>query len=384
MRLHGFLVCVSVAAACIAGSAVVSSADAEGAGKQAGDAQARTAIRRGLDWLKANQAADGHWSSAHYPATTALAMWAFAGSDHPNRATVCSNAAAFIEKHVQPDGGIYKPAIIGWIGGGLATYNTAICMTALHALDRTKYTRIILDARKFVAGSQLTGDSPVSGGFSYNPPKPGADQAKARADLSNTAWALRAMRETQDVEDLRPGGKAVDVNWKASVGFVGKFQNSDSSDTNNYGGFAYSLGGERGGTTVGKDGTVKLAGYGSMTYAGLESMIYAQVDRSDPRVRSAVEWAANHWSVDENPGMGSKGLFYYLNIMSKALSVYGTDTIARKDGEPIAWKRQLVDKLVATQQKDGSWVNKDNTFWEGDAALVTPYSILALQMALGK
>jgi squalene-hopene/tetraprenyl-beta-curcumene cyclase len=257
-------------------------------------------------------------------------------------------------------------------------------MTALHALDRTRYTKIILDARKFVAGSQLVGDSPVSGGFSYSPPKPGADQSKARADLSNTAWALRAMRETQDVEDLRPGGKAVDVNWKASLGFVEKFQNRDASDTNNYGGFAYSLTGERGGTTVGKDGTVKLAGYGSMTYAGLESMIFAQVDRTDPRVRSAVEWAANHWSVDENPGMGSKGHFYYLNIMSKALSVYGTDTIPRKDGEPIAWKRQLVDKLVATQRKDGSWVNKDNTFWEGDASLVTSYSVLALQMATGR
>lgn len=352
--------------------------------EQTSDDKAKAAIRRGLDWLKANQAEDGHWSSPNYPATTALALWAFARSDHPDRAAVCSKAAAFIEKRVQPDGGIYKPAIIGWLGGGLSTYNTAICMVALHALDRTKYAKTILDARKFVASSQLTGDSPVSGGFSYNPPRPGANPDKARADLSNTAWALRAMRETQDVEDLRPGGKTVDVNWNASLTFVEKFQNRDQSDATNYGGFAYSLGGERGGTTVGKDGTMKLAGYGSMTYAGLESMIYAQVDRADPRVRSAVEWAANHWSVDENPGMGSKGHFYYLNIMAKALSLNGADTLARKDGDPIPWKSQLVGKLVATQAKDGSWSNKDNTFWEGDAALVTPYSILALQMALGR
>jgi squalene-hopene/tetraprenyl-beta-curcumene cyclase len=192
------------------------------------------------------------------------------------------------------------------------------------------------------------------------------------------------MRETQDMEDLRPGGKAVDVNWNASLAFVEKFQNRDQSDATNYGGFAYSLSGERGRTTVGRDGTVRLAGYGSMTYAGLESMIYAQVDRTDPRVRSALQWAATHWSVDENPGQGTKGHFYYLNIMSKALSLNGADTLARKEGDPIPWKRQLVDKLLAMQQEDGSWINKDNSFWEGDAALVTPYSILALQMALGR
>jgi squalene-hopene/tetraprenyl-beta-curcumene cyclase len=375
---------VSVLCTCLIAATMASGADETKPAGQSPDDQAKAAILRGLDWLKANQSTEGSWSNTNYPATTALALWAFARSEHPDRAAVGAKAASFIERFIQPDGGIYKPATGARGSGGLSTYNTAVCMVALHAWDRAKYTQAILAARKYIAGSQLTGDSPATGGFGYDPAPPDADPKKARADLSNTAVALRAMRVTQDVEDLRTGGKSVDVNWNASLAFIEKFQNRDSADTNNYGGFAYDLGGERGGTAVGKDGTVKLAGYGSMTYAGLESMIFAQVDRTDPRVRSALQWAAAHWSVDENPGQGSKGLFYYLNIMSKALSLNGSDTLARKEGEPIPWKSQLVGKLVAMQQKDGSWVNKDNTFWEGDAALVTPYSILALEMAIGR
>lgn len=348
------------------------------------DTRAKEAIQKGLDWLKAKQAEDGSWSNTNYPATTGLALWAFARSDHPDRVTVGTKAAAFIERFIQKDGGIYKPATGGRGSGGLSTYNTAVCMVALHAWDKARYTEAILAARKYVAGSQLTGDSTAGGGFGYDPAPPGSDPKKSRGDLSNTAVALRAMRITQDVEDLRPGGKAVDIDWKSSADFVAKFQNTDVTDKANYGGFAYDLGGERGGTTTGKDGTVKLAGYGSMTYAGLESMIYAQVDRTDPRVRSALQWAAEHWSVDENPGMGSRGLFYYLNIMAKSLSLNGGDTLARKEGAPIPWKDQLVTKLVSLQKEDGSWANPDNSFWEGDAALVTPYSILALQMATSK
>jgi squalene-hopene/tetraprenyl-beta-curcumene cyclase len=113
-------------------------------------------------------------------------------------------------------------------------------------------------------------------------------------------------------------------------------------------------------------------------------MIYAHVKKDDPRVVSAVQWAARHWSVDENPGMGTKGLYYYYYIMAKALSLMQTDSIPGATGEPIPWKQQLMGKLVKVQQADGSWMNTDNTFWEGDAALVTAYGVLTLQYALAE
>ena len=40
--------------------------------------EAHAAIRRGMDWLIKQQAEDGHWSSADYPALTALPLWAMA------------------------------------------------------------------------------------------------------------------------------------------------------------------------------------------------------------------------------------------------------------------------------------------------------------------
>jgi hypothetical protein len=294
-------------------------------------------------------------------------------------------------------------------------------MTALYCYDRTKYAPMILKARQFVAASQLQGDSAGAGGFGYDqapPPAPSradvekmmAERAKregkpapteeevtqamarmggmsreARADLSNTGWALMAMRMTQDLEDTRPGtSKRADVDWEAAVKFVEKLQNTDENDKENHGGFGYESAGERGGTSVSKEGVVTLRGFGSMTYAGLESMIYAQVGRDDARVRSALQWASRHWALDENPGMGLKGLFYYYNILAKALNLAGGDALLTEKGEKIQWREQLIAQLVGAQKPDGSWANTDNTFWESDPALVTAYAVLTLEYAAGK
>jgi squalene-hopene/tetraprenyl-beta-curcumene cyclase len=340
-------------------------------------------MNKGLGWLKQQQKEDGSWSSPNFPAMTALGLWAFSRSEHPDKAEISGKAASFIEGFVQEDGGIYKIATGGRRSGGLATYNTALCMTALHSYDRLKYAPIILQAREFVAGSQLQGDSGDEGGFGYDH---ASRNKKGRGDLSNSGWAMMSMRITQDVEDLRPEtSKRVDVNWDAALKYMAKLQNSDKEDKEHYGGFGYERRGFIGGLfTRKKDGVVKLRGYGSMTYAGLEALIYAQVDRSDPRVQSAIEWASHHWSVDENPGMGHNGLFYYLNVMSKALSLYGANELTDDSDEPIPWKEQVVEKMAAIQRPDGSWVNTSNRFWEGDPVLVTAYAVLSLEYILGR
>jgi len=381
---------------------------------------ANVAQGKGLDWLKSMQKENGSWSDENFPAMTALGLWAFARSSHPDRSNVCAKAAAFIAGFAQEDGGLYKRSAGGHGSGGLSTYNTAICMTALHIYDQQRYAEVILKAREFVAHSQLQGDSPGAGGFGYDSkpqytpdretlvkmmterakseglPSPTEEEitqmmgrrkrmgAMSRADLSNTGWALMAMRLTQGIEDLRPSGsKRVDVDWVAATNFIAKLQNQDPDDSEQYGGFGYEMHGERGGVVVDrKKETVKLRGYGSMTYAGLESLIYAQVRRDDPRVVSSLQWAARHWSVDENPGMGIKGLYYYYNIMSKALSLTGSDVMVGDRGKQIPWKTELVRKLTALQQADGSWVNQDNQYWENNAVLVTTYVILTMQNCL--
>ncbi len=394
MRFSGYrsgvavLVCVGVMG--FAGLPAAAEADVA---ESASDVErsAEQAMRRGLDWMKSVQKGDGSWSNPNFPALTALGLWAFARSDHPDRLTVCAMAAGFVAGFAREDGGIYRPGGMGRSSGGLSTYNTAICMVALHAYDKAKYEGTILKAREFMVGSQLVGDSAGAGGFGYG--KPTTTTRKVmyklmgwgnRADLSNTGWAAQAMRLTQDMEDRRPGGKRVDIDWKAALAYVEKLQNQDADDADGYGSFGYETGGSRAGTKEDADGKVSLRGYGSMTYAGLESMIYAQVGLNDPRVRSALAWAADHWSVDENPGMGTKGLFYYYSIMGKALSLTRSPALTGSSGRTVPWQKELVEKLVASQRPDGSWVNENNHFWEGDASLVTSYALLTLEYAVGR
>ena len=342
-------------------------------------------MQRGFAWLQTHQKDNGAWSDENFPALTALGLWAFANGDHSARSSACARAAAFVAGFVQEDGGIYKVATGGRGSGGLSVYNTAICMTALHAYDRQRYASTILKARAFLAGAQFQGASGGSsaGGFGYERAGSGP---RSRADLSNTGWALMAMRATQDLEDLRPGTqKHADVDWAAATVFATRLQNQDATDTANYGGFGYESNGDRGGVTTNRvAGTPTLRGYGSMTYAGLESMLYAQVGRDDPRVRSAIAWAARHWSVTENPGQESKGLFYYYTIMAKSLALTSDDSLAGDAGRAIAWRRDLASQLVKVQHSDGSWANTDNTFWENDPALVTAYALLTLQKCAQK
>ena len=345
---------------------------------QAEPPDTKAALDKGFAWLKANQKENGSWSDENYPALSALGLWALAKSGREDMKEAADKTATFVASFAQEDGGIYKKATGGRGTGGLSTYNTAICMIGLQMADAEKYAPIILKAREFMVGAQVQGDSPDAGGFGYNVP---GQSERDRADLSNTGWAMAAMRITQPTEDKRPAdAKRADLQWEKALAYVEKLQNKDAADADNVGGFGYESAGERDGTTTSEGGKVTLRGFGSMTYAGLEAMIYSQVGPEDPRVRSAVAWAARHWSVAENPGMGKRGLFYYYVIMAKSLNLIGGEGALKKaDGEVIPWRNDLAAKLVAEQNEAGFWTNSDNTFWEGDPALVTAYALLVLQ-----
>jgi squalene-hopene/tetraprenyl-beta-curcumene cyclase len=115
-----------------------------------------------------------------------------------------------------------------------------------------------------------------------------------------------------------------------------------------------------------------------MTYSGLKSMIYAGVDKNDPRVKAAHEWAKKHYTVTENPGMGEEGLYYYYQAFAKALAAVGEEKLTAADGQVHDWRADLTKQLASSQKPDGSWVNAANRWMEGDPNLVTAYSLLAL------
>ena len=346
--------------------------------------EADAAIARGLDFLASTQNKDGSWSSRDYPALTALAMWAFVDSKHPERDEILRKAGDFILSCARENGSIYKD-VPDREGSGLNNYNTSICMAALHATGDERYRKVVLKARDFTTRNQhLEGTDRYEGGWGYDASSP---VKRAYTDLLNTYYTLEGLKLTESAEDSRPPDqKPAKADKKAAVGYIEKLQNQKGSGEENEGGFIYRPGDSPAGSTTNYAGVVTFRSYGSITYAGSLALIFADVPRDDPRVISALDWSARHWTLDENPGMGKAGLYFFYNVMAKCLNATGVDFIDQKStGKRINWRHSLTTRLVNSQlvlpNGRGYWVNKVGRWWENDPNLVTAYTIRSLQMA---
>ena len=333
-----------------------------------------TAITNGAAFLVKCQAEDGHWSDPQMPALTALPLWALSGANGRVKtassivpAQALRKAADYVLATQRPDGGFYVPKP-GRGGSGLGNYNTSVCLSALFDSGLAP-TPSLLKAREYIASSQLTGDDTMAGGFGY-------DKISRRryADLSNTSYALSAMAKTASLEELRTGGKRVDIDWEKALSFVENLMEQEGPDA---GGAAYNKRTPQAGTSTNAQGRVHLRAYGSMTYAAVLSMCSAKLDRGDPRVRQSLEYLSKNWTVDENPGMGSQGLYYFYDIMARALSAAQVDSVGGHE-----WKKELGAKIVSLQKPDGSWSNENNRFWESDPVLCTSFALIVLELCL--
>ena len=332
-------------------------------------ANIETAITNGASFLLSKQADDGHWSDPQMPALTALPLWALSTADLKlstlNFKPAITKAVSFVLKTQRPDGGFYVPKP-GRGGSGLGNYNTSVCLSALFDSGLAPKAAL-LKARTYIASSQLEGDDTMAGGFGY-------DKISRRryADLSNTSYAMSAMAKTASLEEFRTEGKKADIDWDKALSFVQNLVETEGPDK---GGAVYNERTPQAGTTTNAQGKVHLRAYGSMTYAAVLSMCSAKLDRGDPRVRQSLEYLTKYWSVDENPGMGNQGLYYFYDIMARALSAAGIEKVGEHD-----WKKELSAKVISLQKPDGSWANDNNRFWEADPVLCTSFALLVLNL----
>ena len=345
------------------------------------------AIDRGLLWLRLNRHAEGWWSTPDQPAVTALALLAIqsdpSAADRESSPAWLETSYDYLMHSRQEDGGIYRK--------GLVTYNTALGMLALIAARQPDYEPIIRRARAFLIGLQSDfnekgkADSPFDGGIGYG-------GSYEHSDMGNTLQALEALYYSRHLSGDKSTSNTQDLDWGAAIHFLENCQNLPayneqpwaSDDPANKGGFVYYPGlSKAGAATNSATGRVALRSYGSISYAGMLSYIYAQLPKEDPRIQAVLEWLRGNYTLEENPGMGAQGLFYYFHTMSKALSIYGMDKLYLADGTEIDWKNQLAMRMINLQKPDGSWLNDQHgRWWENDPALVTSYAVLTLERIL--
>jgi hypothetical protein len=275
----------------------------------------------------------------------------------------------YMEKNVQKDGGIYSKF--------LANYTTSVALMAFKEANKGgKYDALIKNATAFIRKVQHlepeseTGDV-KHGGFGYD--------RKTRPDLSNSNFAVEAL--------LAAGVPKDDPAIQKALKFIGRCQNlagehndqefAKKAAKDDEGGFTYVPIPDKKnpyGTAAGG-----LRSLGGMTYGGLKSFLYAGVSKDDPRVKAALRWIREHYTLEENPGMKQAGLYYYYHTFAKAMDALGEEVFTDAAGKKHRWRAELFQALKSRQREDGSWVNEgDRAFGESTPELATAFAILSL------
>jgi len=314
-------------------------------------AEGRAIAERAIEYFRETQGESGGWSAPegegrpHLPAITALVLTGMLldpAVDHTDPAV--ERGVAYLLSHQQSDGGIYDRI--------LPAYNTALSVSALSQVETDEAREAVRKAVPFLRSLQWhegaaslpsTGrvgrEHPFYGGVGYG--------GSSRPDNSNLNLWLQAMHDA--------GVPGDDPAFQRALVFLARTQMLDSVNDMPYaegsqqGGFIYAtspsaeemgVGESKAGTMVEtlSDGTTasRLRSYGSMTYAGFKSLIYADLDRDDERLRAAWRWIGENYTLEENPGIGTDGYYYFLITFGRALSAWGAEAVeTRGDAIPL-------------------------------------------------
>lgn len=364
---------------------------------------ARPIIDQAIAYLRSQQdPTTGGWAhrveGPNFPAITGLVLTGMLDDPRIDQNEPAVRAGvAYVLGFRKPDGTIHD--------GVVPSYNTAICLSMLARVRTCDSAEAIGRAQSALRAMQWQFEVP-EGAQSYNEPVSedhpffgGIGYGKhGRPDLSNLGFALDALHDS--------GVSSNDEAFKRAIVFLSRTQMLDEvnempyADGSKQGGFIYatvpdaqSIDGRAGQSMAGlveeefEDGTTgsRLRAYGSMTYVGFKSLIYADLPRTDPRVTAAKGWIERNYTLDENPGMGKQGQYYYYVALARALDAWGQPTlVVRAEGQPareVDWRLELIGKLGELQEPDGSFRVLDQRWMEGDRVLITSYALIALETA---
>ena len=325
---------------------------------------------KAFEFLKTRQNSDGSFLPKFGgPGVTALVVASLIRHGYQDDPVV-KKALVYLEKHVQKDGGIYDK--------GLANYSTCVSLLAFKEANKEgTYNKIIANAVTFLKGLQNRDekDDASFGGVGYD--------GKSRPDLSNAHFFVESL--------IAAGVPKDDPALRDAIVFLSRCQNlpgesqklpwAAKTSEEDKGGFVYNPHAGLGKDTKKNDRVTPEGGLrseGGMTYAGLKSFLYAGVGADDARVKAAVRWISNHYTLKENPGMKDSGLYYYYHTFAKAMEALGQDNF--KDAKMVShdWRQELYQTLKSKQLKDGSWINSNRAFLENMPEISTAFALMSL------
>ncbi len=352
--------------------------------------RADAALARGAQYLLSQAVESGRWGFEGHadPGITAMALGGLLSLGEPRPEEVAAKIEAGLDWLVSlqhQDGSIHA--------GQLANYVTSASVMALARAARPQDATAIQRARDYLRALQSDeGDGYQRSDRYYGGVGYGGDE---RPDLSNLQMALEALHAA--------GLESGDETFQKALVFLQRCQNrSESNDlvladeggtivSGNDGGAAYAPGESKAGFIELPDGKKVPRSYGSMTYALLKGYLFAGLSKDDPRVQAAWNWIKRNYTLDVNPGFEAasdptapyQGLFYYFTAMSRALDLFGEETIVDAAGVEHAWRAELAGRLIAMQRQDGSWINDNAGRWFEDMpVLATAYAMITLATAL--
>ena len=284
--------------------------------------EVRSAIDRGVEYLKNEQGRNGNWPDygGFAGGVSALCTLALINSGVPIDDEKLQKALSYL-RGLKPD----------------KTYSVALQLMALAAAEPKKDLLILRRNAKVLEDTQIKG-GPNAGAWSY----PGTG-----GDNSNSQFALLGLHEAE-----RVGVPVSPKTWRLALDYWTKSQNPDGS-------WGYTPG----------DG-----GAGSMTCAGIASVIIASdalskgdAEYSGGRVKCCgeqlpneavdrgLEWLARNFTVNRNPATGGRQswVLYYLYGVERT----GRMTARRFIGDH-DWYREGAEKLVRDQVRFAN-------FWKG-------------------
>lgn len=303
--------------------------------------QVRSAIDKGVEYLKREQADDGHWPDpVGYPGgITAICTLALLNSGVPPDDEHVQNALNYLRK--------IKPTM---------TYSAALQTMVFCAAEPNTNLALIKRNAQWLEDNQKRAGQ-YMGAWGY---------PQAEGDNSNSQFALLALHEAE-----RVGVKVGDRTWQLARKYWADNQNHNGS-------WGYKP---------------NLPGTGSMTCAGIAALVITsdRLSRGDAEadgdivtccgeqqdnqpVERALGWLGRNFSVRTNPGSrGALGwLFYYLYGVERAGRLTNQRLIGEHD-----WYREGAELLVNMQDGlSGYW--KGTGHAEDDPHLGTSLALLFL------